>query len=77
MDGCDHTGKTAKRVGVYRVAPLADGHHTSFMVLKCLSCNGVFGFPDDNYQLAKKEGTEETKKKLAEIEAKHSLENVG
>lgn len=43
---------------------LAGGLHTSFLLLKC-GCGSMMAFPKDNLELARQEGTDETKIFLA------------
>jgi acetone carboxylase gamma subunit len=46
---------------------LTKNRHTRFILLKCIKCNFVYGFPAENYKLAVKEGTPETIEKIAEL----------
>lgn len=48
---------------------LIGGRHTSFMLLKC-RCGDRLAFPEDNFKLAFKYGTEETRKFLAGLGAR-------
>lgn len=43
---------------------LTGGRHTAFMILKC-KCGNKIAFPQDNFKLARQEGTDETLKLLA------------
>ena len=43
---------------------LIGGRHTAFMVLKCKYGNKI-AFPQDNFKLARQEGTDDTLKLLA------------
>lgn len=45
---------------------LVGGRHTAFMVFKC-KCGNKVVFPEDNFKLARQEGTEETIKFLASL----------
>lgn len=45
---------------------LVGGRHTAFMVLKC-NCGTKVVFPEDNFKLARHEGTEETIKFIASL----------
>lgn len=54
-------------IGSWDGCPLKSGGHTSFIVQRCSDCGGISGFPGDNLELALTQGTEATKKKLAEI----------
>lgn len=45
---------------------LTGGRHTAFMLLKC-KCGTNMAFPDDNFRLALREGTEETIKFIASL----------
>lgn len=56
-----------KQIGFWDGCPLEKKAHTNFVVLRCLDCNGIVGFPEFNFNLAINEGTLETKSKLAEI----------
>lgn len=56
----DITGAKESRVG------LVGGRHTVLMVLEC-KCGHKMAFPDDNFRLALREGTEETLELLADI----------
>lgn len=54
----DITGAEEIKVG------LTGGCHTAFIILKC-KCGTKMAFPDDNFRLALREGTEDTLKLLA------------
>jgi len=56
----DITGAEEIKVG------LTGGYHTAFIILKC-KCGTKMAFPDDNFRLALREGTEETLKVLASL----------
>ena len=43
---------------------LVGGRHTAFMILEC-KCGNKIAFPQDNFKLARHEGTDETLKLLA------------
>ena len=45
---------------------LVGGRHTAFMILTC-KCGNKIAFPQDNFKLARHEGTEETIKFLASL----------
>jgi len=45
---------------------LVGGRHTAFMILTC-KCGNKIAFPQDNFKLARQEGTEETIKFLASL----------
>ena len=64
---CDHREKHVEIINHVTKAPLRDGHWTSFMLMRCV-CGAVVGFPDDNYQLALNEGTDETKEHLKQYQ---------
>ena len=53
--------------GSWDGCPLKNRGHTSFFVNRCLDCGGISGFPPKNLEIALADGTEATKKKLAEI----------
>lgn len=59
--------KQIKQIGSWDGCPLEGDAHTQFFVEKCKGCGGICGFPQSNFDLALKDGTPETKKKLAEI----------
>ena len=54
-------------IGNWDGCPLENKCHTSFVVQRCLDCGGISGFPSNNLDLALREGTVATRKKLAEI----------
>lgn len=59
--------KQIEQVGSWDGCSLEGDAHTQFSVQRCKGCGGICGFPQYNFELALKEGTPETKKKLAEI----------
>lgn len=63
-ENCNHTDTKVRTLNTLDHVPLKDGHHTSFMVMKCERCGGMVGFPSDNLELALKEGTPEVKDQL-------------
>ena len=63
-ESCNHMGVQVRRLNAIDHVPLRDGHHTSFMVMKCSRCGGMVGFPSDNLELALREGTPEVKDQL-------------
>ena len=63
---CD-SGNGVEQIGKWDGCPLDGGGHTAFIVERCLNCGGVCGFPQSNFELALKDGTPETKQKLAAI----------
>lgn len=69
MDGlCKCSGELkVHEIGYYSKVPLEGGGHTEFIVLRCNGCRGVLFFPDTNGIIALRDGTPETKAKLAEI----------
>ena len=54
-------------IGNWDGCPLENKCHTSFVVQRCLDCGGISGFPSNNLDLALRDGTAATRKKLAEI----------
>lgn len=56
-----------EQIGSWNGCPLEGGGHTQFYVEKCLDCGGICGFPQSNFDLALKEGTEETKSTLSRL----------
>ena len=50
--------KKFRRIVYVTKASLKDGHHTSFELLQCQDCGLFTGFPDSNFCLAIREGTE-------------------
>ncbi len=61
---CTHIGVGVRRLNTLGHVPLRDGHHTSFMVMKCAGCGGMVGFPSENLTLALNEGTLAVKDQL-------------
>ncbi len=66
--GCKHIGTKVRGIGFWERAGLIDGHHTQFQVLRC-ECGGIFGFPSENYKLAKEKGLSGVKKQIADLES--------
>jgi hypothetical protein len=66
-DNCIHLNTETILIGNLDHVPLKDGHHTSFLLLKCCKCGGMTSFPDENLELALKEGTPEMKQQLREL----------
>lgn len=64
IENCNHIGVHVRRLNTLDHIPLRDGHHTSFMVMKCSRCGEMVGFPSKNMELALKEGTPEAKDQL-------------
>jgi|GEM_PF-1455846 hypothetical protein len=56
-----------KLIDVYDHVPLSGNRHTAFILFYCFKHDNLVGFPDENYALAKNEGTDQTKQMLAEI----------
>ena len=51
--------------------PLKGGGHTSFVIMRCLRCEGFAGFPQDNFDLALAVGTPAAKKGLRNFLREH------
>jgi len=64
---CKSKSREVKQIGSWDHCPLEGNGHTSFVVFRCSNCGGVDGFPSENLDIALREGTLETKKKLDEI----------
>ena len=63
---CNHVGKKSAVITRLDHVALEHGHHTAFMLMRC-ECGGIFGFPQENFELAEKEGTAEVKQLLAKL----------
>lgn len=50
----------ASNMFFWRKVPLKDGAHTSFFLLECHNCGGIYGFPPLNFKLALEKGTDLT-----------------
>ena len=59
--------KWVKEIGSWDGCPLVGGAHTQFIVNECKNCGGISGFPQSNFELALKNGTPATRKKLEEV----------
>ena len=72
---CKCTGsRNVRLISLLNRWPLEGDAHTKFFVDVCLECGGVCGFPKENFELALKNGTTETKEALADIiERGHSV----
>lgn len=74
---CVCTGQVrADLAGTWERCPLEGGGHTTFMLLTCLACGHMRGFPDDNLTLALEKGTGVTKMTLAELMNRASNTNL-
>lgn len=62
LENCTHIG--VRRLNTLDHVPLRNGHHTSFIVMKCTRCGGMVGFPSSNLELALREGTPQVKDQL-------------
>lgn len=60
------SSRQVEQIGSWDGCPLKGGH-TQFYVQRCRTCGGVSGFPSANFELALKDGTDETKATLAQI----------
>ncbi len=65
---CTHVGLAKDVLGKLDMVALEDGGFTTFWLMRC-QCDRIVGHPDENYRLALEYGTEETKKKIRELEA--------
>jgi len=59
--------KQVRIIGFWDACALEGKAHTNFCIKRCEGCGGICGFPQTNFEIALKDGTPETKKKLAEI----------
>jgi len=62
---CPH--ESVNEIAFFQYAVLDDGHWTSFAVLKCFDCGLILGFPQANFDDARKNGTAKTKAKLQSL----------
>lgn len=63
-ENCGHHGRVLTVLPTLDHVPLKDGHHTSFMLMRCKTCGGMVPFPQSNYDLAIREGTPAIKDQL-------------
>ena len=67
-DICECTGEIPiKNITGYVTLGLESGQHTGTIIQKCLKCNCLSGFPNDNLLWAIKEGNAETLEFLNKI----------
>lgn len=63
---CTHTRDT-EQIGHWERCPLEGNGYTTFLIHRCSSCGGIFGFPNSNLDIALERGTEKTKMQLHAI----------
>ena len=62
---CGHKNTEVRSLVQLTHVPLVDGHHTAFLLMKCMKCGGMTGFPHENLKLAQEEGTPEAREQLS------------